>query len=721
MEGNFKFTIEVCKSIITHYHFTFGRSQTTPPPSQTPPPSASQPLPPLVHKDRLLLWLKAVLPHYNASDITTQDWEDGKLLKYLLAGMSDSPLQTAAEADLSDIITEVESNLGIPPVLSIEGLQDEGEFILTMYLYFFANVGSCGQSKLLQWVNSLAPFLDNHVADFQEDWANGKQVYQVVQSLLPRHLSILPTATQDSPLQLIQRAITAAEEGLNITPAFTALDLSFPSKDSFPLILFLSQLQFASQPSSAVFVHKDIRQLYCVGSNVSIELDSADSPGSDLIAVVQGKGRDPEERILLENVNNSFSFVPQHVGQFSIAVMCNNREIPDSPMEFQVYDPTKCKIVSSLESTYLVNQLVSLDVSTSAAGMGQLSATCILQETHPPSNPSLEPHPSEPHPPLNPSSETNPPSDPSLEPHPLPEARAMVRVEELQDSIHRVSFIPQVQGVYQVLLTFNKNKVPIPIKFDCREVIVDDLKATPISTPSTFSIRTSPSGRGVIISVTGPQGEEVQVDRASGSRYSYLPLEHGEYIVTASPSRNVTCPFHVFHDDPSLAKQCKIIIREFVVEESSTMKGIRLDVPLEILVDCSYGGEGILKTLVQSPDGNEIIVPSQCKDGHYTVSYTPHQVGEHQVSLLWNGTLIPPCPLVIPADDPSCCSVQGLNRASEGLENDFDIVVMSGVGPFDSDSNSVSVVIKDTRLEDYAEIENSISMLQKDGASARYR
>ena len=159
------------------------------------------------------------------------------------------------------------------------------------------------------------------------------------------------------------------------------------------------------------------------------------------------------------------------------------------------------------------------------------------------------------------------------------------------------------------------------------------------------------------------------------------------------------------------------------MEESSTMKGIRLDVPLEILVDCSYGGEGTLKALLQSPDGKEIIVPSQCEDSHYTVSYTPHQVGEHQVSLLWNGTLIPPCPLVIPADDPSCCSVQGLSRAFEGpgLENDFDIVVMSGVGPFNSDSNSVSVVIKDTRLEDYAEIENSISMLQKDGASARYR
>lgn len=194
------------------------------------------------------------------------------------------------------------------------------------------------------------------------------------------------------------------------------------------------------------------------------------------------------------------------------------------------------------------------------------------------------------------------------------------------------------------------------------------------------------------------------------------------YGVSASlrDSRNVVFPFPVFHSDPSLAKQCKIIMWKRVLNESFAMADMRLHVPLEIVINCSYGGEGSLKALVQCPEGKEISLPSHYEHTSYTVSYTPHHVGEYRVSLLWNDTPIPPCPLVIPACDPSCCSVQGLSRAFEGLENDFDIVVTSGVGPFDSDNN-VSVVIKDARQGESVEIANSISKLQEDGTCTRYR
>lgn len=59
----------------------------------------------------------------------------------------------------------------------------------------------------------------------------------------------------------------------------------------------------------------------------------------------------------------------------------------------------------------------------------------------------------------------------------------------------------------------------------------------------------------------------------------------------------------------------------------------------------------------------------------HEICFTPREMGEHNLFIYWNGTLIPESP-AINVTSPSC-TVQGrgMEKAFEGLESDFDIIV----------------------------------------------
>lgn len=352
--------------MIQHFHFTFGDHTVL---NSTPQS----------HTKRLFEWLKAVLPEYNATEYKPEDWSDGKLLASLLTSCTGNQCQTSK---LEELIAEIESTVGIPPILQPSDLlTHSGAFVLLTYLYFFAKPGSPSQLKLMKWSNTLQA---TPVKDFQHGWEPGRSVYEAVHCLLPHAIPSLDTVANLHPLQMTQEAVSAAERTLPILPATDHSAICYPATDPFPLILFLSQLQSVknihrySLPSSLVIVRKDVKCLYAVGSSVSIELETCDSPYIPLKAVIESKVS--EERIILNSERDpgngftSFSYIPNHAGVFQMIITCEGNEIPDSPITFDVYDSQQCQIVTPVQSVYSLGQPITLQVSSTNAGKGKLSA-----------------------------------------------------------------------------------------------------------------------------------------------------------------------------------------------------------------------------------------------------------------------------------------------------------------------------------------------------------
>ena len=471
MDGNFSFTMKTCRSLIERFHFTFGNSV------------HAQSL--AAHRERLFLWLKAVLPDYKAEQFRTEDWRDGSLLASLLAYTTGMQHSTN---ELADIIAVAESTLGIPSIFKPDDLDTfHGEFALLVYLYFFAKHCSPGQLKLLEWVNSLPPCNDHPVLDFQQKWAPGHLVYRVVHCLLPNIPSVDSLADLNAN-QIAQTALTAAEQVLSISPSFPAATLSLPTTDPFSLIVFLSQLQAVQDGtqycSSIVLVKNDSGCSYCVGSTVCIALDDIRWPDAALEAVVQCDSS--EEKVLLKREEgadkrkNTFSFVPTHSGEFKMTITCNGVKILHIPLAFDVYDSTQCQLVTPIQLEYPIGQPVELKVSSANAGKGKLTAIVVRHISTLPTLPiSVSDQPLLPFGVLPPHQQPLLPSGPGQAQHSMAasdtqrdthhdpktsplhtEIQANVVAHDSETNLHEVSFTPHQTGEH--VLSIYWNGIPIP-------------------------------------------------------------------------------------------------------------------------------------------------------------------------------------------------------------------------------------------------------------------
>lgn len=435
--------MEICTSLIEHFHLTFGCTRHF---ASLPPPTPEQ---------RLFQWLKVVIPDYKATQFTPEDWRDGKLLASLLeyvTGIQHS------KNNLADIIEEVECSLGIPPILKPSDLStSHGTFILFVYLYFFAKPNSPGQRKLLEWVNSLPPWKDRAVKDFQlERWATEHGVYEVVDCLFPKLMPPLATVSSLNTVQITQQAVTAVERSFSISPSFPAAAMCSPATDSFPLILFLSQLQSTKSilPNSEPLIEiKGVKSLYAVGSNISIELESSNV---GLEATVQSQF--PEEKVLLHCKEGArkgtvaFSFTPEHVGEFRITITYAGNEMTDSPRTFDIYDPQQCQLITPIQSEYSIGQPVTLQVSSANAGKGTLSATLAAPVTDQPLS-SSTPSPHEtpfPHHDTSSSFLATEKSSASVD---LPATFC-------EPSLHQLSFTPHQTGEHLLTIYWNDMLIP---------------------------------------------------------------------------------------------------------------------------------------------------------------------------------------------------------------------------------------------------------------------
>lgn len=610
VEGDLKFTIELCKTLILHYHCTFGNG----------PKSSCMPF---AHKKRLLLWLHLVIPEFTADDLIPYDWTDGTFLSSLLhyCLCQDSPM--AKSSELSNISHQASKDLDIPTILEQSYLTSgNAEFILMMYLYYFV---IAGQKVLLQWVNKYPGRKNAPANDFHHGWSDGHLVYETVYDIIPQFMASLEDLTCSDAAEITELAITEAKRNLHVSSHYSASDIADSANDPLPLILFLTQLQSASlqspssksyppSKSSAVFIRKDLNPLQRVGSRVSIEVDSQGSPDTILQAVVQGNNVSSmmESAQGSEKGTTTFFFVPKQVGHFIINITCNGHEILESPIDLDVYDPDKCVVVSTLEKEYLLNQPITLTISTSKAGKGELTA----------------------------SLDTTYAGDTTTSPA-LPHAASFlpnVMINKMDNRLYQVSFTPQIQGIYNLSLSFNNVLLRI-IKFDCKHIV---LKGRFVNNSSTIKLD-SFFNKNVHVSVSDPQKNVVPVNLMSACTYSYTPLLPGNYSIS------VLIDGHPLRGSPFTEFFCyDIYVREYPTDCCFVNEPITTIVAADESVGSKVGKENF-NVVLSFQDGQtkerlpDRVVSMKYHDEKnvFAFIFTPEKAGQYLLSLAYNGISLP--------------------------------------------------------------------------------
>ena len=182
-----------------------------------------------------------------------------------------------------------------------------------------------------------------------------------------------------------------------------------------------------------------------------------------------------------------------------------------------------------------------------------------------------------------------------------------------------------------------------------------------------------PKWAKVNATVNGPDNSELPVKSQNTSskatQFHYTPEEPGEYVVEVDLNSEPIpgSPFHLTHVPPTNVDGC--------IATGSGLKKAKVGETAGFSVNCEKGGPGELQVDIETPSGGlENEIEEQPKD-NYNVNYTPKEIGDHVISVLWDNKNIPSSPFMCAVTDPKQCTVSGsgLSKAFVGQPQTFTV------------------------------------------------
>ena len=242
-----------------------------------------------------------------------------------------------------------------------------------------------------------------------------------------------------------------------------------------------------------------------VGKRAEFTVDCEQGGVGELLVTVQGPhNKLPVSKEEIDMPQNFLvSYTPEEVGSHEITVNWGKEQIPESPFQSTVTDPSKC-IVSELAQAH-VNVAQTFTVSTSSAGPGELSVIC--------QGPSEE----------------------------IP-----VYVTKPQDEVYSCTYIPRESGehVFNVYWSdqpiygspFQVNAIVPTHSSKCR-ASGDGLKRACVGKRAEFTVDCEQGGVGELqVTVQGPHNKlsvsKEEINKPQNFLVSYIPEEVGSHKIT---------------------------------------------------------------------------------------------------------------------------------------------------------------------------------------------
>ena len=283
---------------------------------------------------------------------------------------------------------------------------------------------------------------------------------------------------------------------------------------------------------------------------------------------------------------------------------------------------------------------------------------------------------------------------------------------EVEDGLSKFRFYvdPEEAGEYKVAVLFADQEVPgspfilqAAWKTDPTKVKVygTGLEGGSTHQWAEFTLDRSKAGAGDLsLSIEGPCESEVRVDdQGEGiAEVKFLPEEPGEYKVhikfgdEAIPGSPFTPVFEPCTDASKVKAEGPGLERH----------GVRVGDPADFMVDTTYAGPGALDVFIEGPANEkeatvfptiETASPRETpspvggrakrksdslkssarahitnnNDDTYNVQYTAKKVGQHSISVTYDGVDIPESPFLVEVTDPSKVRMSGPGLLEEAV------------------------------------------------------
>ena len=266
-----------------------------------------------------------------------------------------------------------------------------------------------------------------------------------------------------------------------------------------------------------------------------------------------------------------------------------------------------------------------------------------------------------------------------------PEGPIECTVDDNKDGTYSCSYIPTVEGTYDVNVTFNGspvgnspyhvNVVPGSDAGACFAygpgVEGTDVRA---ASPTEFWVETAGAGQGSLgIAVRGPKGplleKDFSVEKETDDKYhvAYTPQQPGPHTVevTFSGLHIKDSPFRVqVKSDRPDASKCR------AEGPGIELAGVELSKETWFDVVTKGAGRGELSVHIKGPKGPVQTEKVEKERGVEHFTYTPTDSGEHVITIKYGGEQIPGSRFKVqvePQTDPSKVIASGPGLAPQGV------------------------------------------------------
>ena len=492
---------------------------------------------------------------------------------------------------------------------------------------------------------------------------------------------------------------------------------------------------------------------------VKFSVDTSEAGhGSLTFSATQPDGTPTQVYTIVEDSVHHLKFDPVAIGHYNTAVQWGGADIPGSPFDFNVVDPSKCVVRglpangARIQSNELLKFSVKManvgDCSPSVVisfkdeetilepvdsadgvfnytytpkGFGKISLSITTGGTHVPTSPLsyilvdadkftlikvhtkgehaivCEPVVLE----IQGQSGEDEQGELMVTAH-GPTADLSVAVVQESEDIHKASFIPIEPGSYEVFVEYggkHVNNSPCSVKVadpsKC-QLLGGAITTLQVKQSDEITVKTRGAGEGELEAVVtqeddSPIALDAEVTDLGLDTYSIkltgtaigkanIDLQWAGYTIPGTPFTTKVCD----------ATKCK------AYGEALTSQKGKAGSAIKFMVETTDAGDGELEVTAKGPSAQYVVSIDKVTDTTYEVTFTPWEIGAHNINVLWSKADIPGSPFMVNVGNPlemEVCNAtgDGLKHAIAGQKAKFTILC-SEVGLLDKNVLKVTIM-----------------------------
>ena len=235
--------------------------------------------------------------------------------------------------------------LKIPSIISPDDLHstDVDELSVMTYLSYFYRLWT---NRLLQWIQSMIPY--RNVQNLGTDWCSGVNLVALCNAINPSMLPEWNTLDPHQGVDNIKMAMEAAQNTLSIQPLFGAAQMANPEPDEMGNSIYLARFMYAKAVPvpNMVFARGQGLSRAFVGKLAEFEVDATKGGDGSLDVKITCNGKKVDVNILTPQKGlYRLGYVPEKSGRVVIDIKWSGVAIPGSPYIVETIDPSGFSVI----------------------------------------------------------------------------------------------------------------------------------------------------------------------------------------------------------------------------------------------------------------------------------------------------------------------------------------------------------------------------------------